>query len=245
MIKFFRRIRQKTLTENRFVKYLTYAFGEIILVVIGILIALQINNWNENRKLQKVELKLLVDLKANLESTLDKFVSDTLFNHNTVKQVRVIQRYVNQDLPYDNNLDQAFGSIGHWASPYPILSAYKTLQVKGLDIISNESLRNDIIDLYEFQYPLLNVDYDRTEWNAAQSVIYPIIAKNIRRETSESGLIAKPNDFEQLKHNDEFLNILELIISNREFGQMRYKSVMMKVKNLISSINEELKVRNN
>ena len=50
MIKFFRKIRQKMLTENKFNKYLIYAFGEIVLVVIGILIALQINTWNENKK---------------------------------------------------------------------------------------------------------------------------------------------------------------------------------------------------
>lgn len=57
MIKFFRKIRQRLVTENplaeragKFSKYLIYAIGEIVLVVIGILIALQINNWNENRK---------------------------------------------------------------------------------------------------------------------------------------------------------------------------------------------------
>ena len=49
MIKFFRKIRQKMLTENKFSKYLIYAIGEIILVVIGILIALSINTWNERR----------------------------------------------------------------------------------------------------------------------------------------------------------------------------------------------------
>ena len=48
MIKFFRKVRQKLLKENRFNKYVLYAIGEIVLVVIGILIALQINNWNEN-----------------------------------------------------------------------------------------------------------------------------------------------------------------------------------------------------
>lgn len=50
MIKFFRKIRQNLLMENKNWKYLKYAFGEIILVVIGILIALQINNWNDERK---------------------------------------------------------------------------------------------------------------------------------------------------------------------------------------------------
>jgi hypothetical protein len=51
MIKFFRKIRQKLLTENKFSKYLIYAIGEILLAVIGILIALRINNWNKELKL--------------------------------------------------------------------------------------------------------------------------------------------------------------------------------------------------
>ncbi|MFT7066002.1 MAG: hypothetical protein ACJAUO_001580, partial [Sediminicola sp.] len=62
MIKFFRKIRQKMLTENKFSKYLLYAIGEIILVVIGILIALSINNWNENRKESNLELEILSGL---------------------------------------------------------------------------------------------------------------------------------------------------------------------------------------
>ena len=56
MIKFFRKIRQRLLTENKFSKYLLYAIGEIILVVIGILIALQVNNYNEAKK-QEIKTK--------------------------------------------------------------------------------------------------------------------------------------------------------------------------------------------
>jgi hypothetical protein len=59
MIKFFRRIRQRLLTENKFSKYLIYAIGEIVLVVIGILIALSINNWTEEKKsIKRTNLKL-------------------------------------------------------------------------------------------------------------------------------------------------------------------------------------------
>jgi hypothetical protein len=59
MINFFRKIRKNLLMENKTGKYFKYAIGEIILVVIGILIALSINNWNENRKLKSSELKML------------------------------------------------------------------------------------------------------------------------------------------------------------------------------------------
>ena len=68
MIKFFRKIRQKMLTENKFSKYLLYAIGEIILVVIGILIALQININNEERKDRNKEKIILETLLSDLES---------------------------------------------------------------------------------------------------------------------------------------------------------------------------------
>ncbi|MBW2938512.1 hypothetical protein KXJ69_10360 [Aureisphaera sp. CAU 1614] len=66
MIKFFRKIRQKLLSENKFNKYFLYAIGEIFLVVIGILIALQINNWNEEKKINKSISDHLTILKQNL-----------------------------------------------------------------------------------------------------------------------------------------------------------------------------------
>jgi hypothetical protein len=62
MIKFFRKIRQGLLAENKFTKYLAYAFGEIILVVIGILIALQLHNWSDYKKERIAETKLLQNL---------------------------------------------------------------------------------------------------------------------------------------------------------------------------------------
>ncbi|MBK7372500.1 MAG: hypothetical protein IPJ09_13875 [Saprospiraceae bacterium] len=67
MIKFFRQIRQKLLEENAPSKYLKYAIGEIVLVVIGILIAFQINSWNENRKLAFAEMEFLEGIKTDLK----------------------------------------------------------------------------------------------------------------------------------------------------------------------------------
>jgi hypothetical protein len=70
MIKFFRKIRQKLVTENKFSKYLLYAIGEIILVVIGILIALSINNWSEKNKNRKQETQILLQLKEEYQENV-------------------------------------------------------------------------------------------------------------------------------------------------------------------------------
>ena len=80
MIKFFRKIRQKLIKENRFSKYLLYAIGEIILVVIGILIALSINNWNQER----IEI---VKLNGNLSYLLEDIDQNRLQLEN-LKKVR-------------------------------------------------------------------------------------------------------------------------------------------------------------
>ena len=68
MIKFFRKIRQRLLTENKFSKYLLYAIGEIVLVVIGIMIALEVNNWNQTRKQLDNEVQLYSKLYNDLNS---------------------------------------------------------------------------------------------------------------------------------------------------------------------------------
>jgi len=73
MIKFFRKIRQNLLMENKTGKYFKYAIGEIVLVVIGILIALQINNWNEKRGQEKTVKSIYSIIKSDLTNDIEKF----------------------------------------------------------------------------------------------------------------------------------------------------------------------------
>ena len=94
MIKFFRKIRQKTLTENKFSKYLLYAIGEIILVVIGILIALQINNLNEAKKTRTKEISYLKNIKTDLVITnleIEQYISNR--TERAISASNVIEHY--------------------------------------------------------------------------------------------------------------------------------------------------------
>ena len=242
MIKIFRKIRQRMLKENKTSKYLLYAIGEIILVVIGILIALQINNWNETRKVRGTEVALLGGLRSNLEATLLVFQEDTTFNAQTLFHLTRIQDHINRDLPYTSALDTSFGNLTLWASPYPILTGYKTLQTKGMDLVANDSLRNSIAMLYEFHFLVLSKDYDQSEWDVAQTMVHPLFAKHIRKNNISRGL-ARPNDFEQLKNNDEFSNVLSLLISKRKAGIGVYRETMDEIHQVIQNITIELDSR--
>ncbi|PTM10993.1 MAG: hypothetical protein DA407_02550 [Bacteroidetes bacterium] len=243
MIKFFRHIRKSLLMENKTGKYFKYAIGEIVLVVIGILIALSINNWNENRKLQHEELKLLFDIKTNLESNLTNFKNDTLRNHKDLADYIKIETYIKNDLPYNEELDTCFGRLTFWASPYIINTAYNSLQTKGLDLISNEVLKNAIVNMHEIELATIIQDYEATENDLMADIVTPFFAKHIRRLHEQNLMLSRPNDFESLKRNEEFKNILSMIIRQRKRGFEFFKDIMNSMDNLINDIDTELQSR--
>ena len=149
MIKFFRKIRQKLLTENKFSKYLLYAIGEIILVVIGILIALQINNNNELKKQRAKEVQFLKNLKSDLifeESELERYID---IRESIVNSAQIALEHFNGK-PIENI--QMFNfhtfNVGIWQEFQRNNNTFLELLNSGnLTIISNDSIKNGLLNL--------------------------------------------------------------------------------------------------
>ena len=97
MLRFFRSIRQRLLTDNKFSKYLLYALGEIALVMIGILLALQVNNWNEERKQRQVEIKYFGNLKNDLQADITRLDYMIEVAHKKVDASRNVKRKTDRD----------------------------------------------------------------------------------------------------------------------------------------------------
>ena len=108
MLHFLRNIRQRLLTENRFIKYLLYAIGEILLVVIGILIALQIDNWNENVNRKTAEQKALNNLHLDFEYNLSELKEVIEHNNRNLEACMKILNYLNDQLSskFETTADQ-------------------------------------------------------------------------------------------------------------------------------------------
>jgi hypothetical protein len=155
MIKFFRHIRQRLLSQNKLSKYLLYAIGEIILVVIGILIALQINNWNEERKINTSLRKALSALKSDL-------VQDTLLISEHLQEVNY-QYQLNESLR--ERIAQPRATVDtlfkitqnefnpNWNNPiYYNTNAYESMNNTGLVEIINDTLKAHIKDYYNGKF---------------------------------------------------------------------------------------------
>ena len=159
MIKVFRQIRQQLLMDNKTGKYFNYAIGEIVLVMIGILLALQVNNWNENRKRTKTEVKLLTELynDAKLDSVFFESRSSTLKKHLvTVNHLNNIHLGINEDSISKLLVDYEFIFD-------PSLAYQSTVEANfnnRIDAISNDEIKANL-RAYSLAYHYLKLHYER------------------------------------------------------------------------------------
>lgn len=166
MIKFFRKIRYNLMETGKTSKYLKYAIGEIILVVIGILIALQINNWNEFNKERENEKIILNEIRENLKFDLEDFESNIANLQNKIISAKTLLKIIDNKSDYNDSIGYFF----YYLKTYPHFSnksnGYNLLQSKGLDIIQNDSIRKRITDLYEDRYKyLITYEKERIDYN--------------------------------------------------------------------------------
>ena len=146
MIKFFRKIRQNQFMENKTGKYFKYAIGEIVLVVIGILIALSINNWNNQRLANKQMNSFLQAIKEDLKSDGLEFDSSIKFNKEQAEQKKNILKLSNFD---DLNIDSLFMVIRPRFSNYEInATTFDKVKSSGVTQISNNKELSENIYFY-------------------------------------------------------------------------------------------------
>ena len=179
MIKFFRHIRQNLIMKNQTGKYFKYAIGEIILVIIGILIALQINNWNENRLNSNKEIAILANIHKEFKKNkkqLDSVVKQHQFVYTNCE--KIIKKFPITSRPTKAELDslsyQLYWSYGGTTFNPSQTSINALVSTSSFDIIKNETLRdlliswNDLITDYQ-EEELRSRDYIINQYDAYMS----------------------------------------------------------------------------
>ncbi|VAV86190.1 hypothetical protein MNBD_BACTEROID02-226 [hydrothermal vent metagenome] len=255
MAKLFNGIREKIISEKpsvgRTTNYLKYAIGEIVLVVIGILIALSINNWNEHRKNANQELKLLQSFKIGLEKDLSD-IDVNISTHTTgVNSANLILNLLEKNQTYNDSLAKHFSYAMQPSTFVNSTSAFETLKSKGIDLISNENLRSQLINVYDAQYTF----FQKYEAQFLEEHVFGL--RNIFPSRFEESYIFNlesddflgeivPLNFENLKTDQEFLYYFKSI-KNRTylFVNYFYKNLRAHVVDLINEIEKEIEKNKN
>ncbi len=228
------------LNENKFSKYLLYAIGEIVLVVIGILIALGINNWNEQQKIAKEETSMLKELKNSISQDIQQLNSLKMQGEEDIVSADILINWLDNKVIYNDTLANHFPIItrtGQSKIFRPQNSTFRVLESKGIDLITNDGLKNQILNLYNIEYSHLNFVYD----NYRQNILdygRPI-ARTKFKVKGELGNM-EPNDNEELKTNSELYNVLKILkLSNNSINSI-IKEVLESCKKIQISIDNEI-----
>ena len=245
MIKFFKTIRKKLLDEGKIAKYLKYATGEILLVVIGILLALYLNNLNVQSQLKKDEIKILKEIKSNLISSMNSYIETIRSESDLLSKNELLLDHFNRSKPYSKQLDTAFGVYFWTVLSHPVTGAYENLKSKSLDLISNDSLRNHIS--YMFENEFTNIINSNELWanNLQVSISYPYHVNHFIRyfpkdKDSLNNEYAKPIDYQALIEDKSFLSINAEIITNRRWNINSLNELVARIQHLIDIIDDEL-----
>ncbi|HMC00661.1 MAG TPA: DUF6090 family protein [Flavobacteriaceae bacterium] len=240
MIKFFRNIRKKLLAEGKTTNYLKYAIGEIILVVIGILIALQLNNWNESRKERTVETSILNELISDLNSDLNSLHEDVELNKRAIRSNLLIHDHLSNNKEYHDSLDVHFGNIQYNTQFTVNTGGFENLKSRGFEIISNDSIRKAIIELQDRWYDYLFTIGNRNNViNFEQfSPKYQKYFTNFNNVFVENVVSFTPLNYEELKGNNQFLQL----ISYQKFINENTVQVLDNTINLINELISKIEV---
>jgi hypothetical protein len=239
MVKIFRKVRQNLLRENRVGKYLIYAIGEIILIVIGIMIAIQLNNWNENRKAKNKEIKVLKELRADLVQHLSDFEMN-IHNLEAWKNSNEIILYcMDNNIPYNDTLDNHFINLYRYFTFTINETTYNTLKQTGMDLISNDTLRKSISDLYANQFSHFRHLVDTYMIEHYNNYLKPLYMDAFL--TYDYPTSAKPKNYDQFIRHPKYKQVINFnIVICNNFLRIYQSRLKPNVEGLISAIDMEI-----
>ena len=244
MIKFFRKIRQNLLMENKTRKYFKYAIGEIVLVVIGILIALQINTWNEQLKKSKLKNEYVASLVNDLTKDTIQLNSRLSLNKQMIKDLALIKDDItNGNIKTIEGFITLFTSIK--GSGVRLINTYNTnsfnllISSGNIDLL-NKQLREDIMELnrlqkFQKEITASNRDYF-FNFMERISMKYPDLNNPFNTE-SINKLLWKGINLDELPRD------ITSYLGQREYTIVRYIELTQNVLSQTEKVLKQLKVR--
>jgi hypothetical protein len=265
MISFFRKIRQQLLSQNRITRYLIYAIGEIILVVIGILLALQINTWNQNRQDRKQEQQLLAQLEMEYNKNLEQLNSKIYIRKEMIKSCLKLLSYrkLESTIVDVDSLNFHLSRMTTRPTFNPVLGVTNELSNSGkLYLIKNAELRKELTSFESFLGDLS--EEEMVIFNLTENTLQPFLIQHyqmggvITQFLQDEDFMAiyslgdtnkeiplkelfQPADFKPYLYHPDLEDHIAIMISNTVYTNQQSEGVKEKIELILSLIKSETK----
>lgn len=223
---------------------------DVLVVIVGILIAFNLEQWRDSNNNKKTEIEVLKEFKRALSADLSEMRGNIRMHEYSILSSKIILKVIQENLPYHDSLDVCFAHTHAFTIFSGRVGPIEQLKNTNLAIVSNDGLRTDIISMYDEVYPRVRTveltikrdyeqlrDFDRLYFEA-YDVDHVSSNKNI---PPPFWGIMRPLRFTELKTNPEYAALLRARISN-QLGLLRghYKPMEKALVSLLDQIDQEL-----
>lgn len=224
---------------------------EVIVVILGILIAYNLEQWNDARKDKKREIEILKELKSAIDADIKEMKLNIEDHEASILSSKTILKVISENIPYHDSLDVYFSYTHAFTTFSGRVGPIEQLKNNNLEIISNDKLRLETISMYDEAYPRLKKvesiilrdyenlrDFDRLYFEAYN----PDGVSSSKNLATPFWGTMHPIHFNELIKNPEYTALLRAKISN-EMGLLsgHYKPIVQRLSNLHDQIGQELK----
>lgn len=213
--------------------------------MIGILLALQVNNWNEARKDRIKEMEILMEIKENIHQNSLRFQIEIEEEESVVRSINFILFNLNHHKVYHDSLDFHFLNAGYWPALVIKTSGYETLKSHGIELVRSTELKQAIIDLYEGSYREIE-EIVRVSENQAGNLIAPTFTEYFFTQPfvpSQKFEDARktPSDYKALLASQKFKNVISNWRHSRVVAIQLRKKAIKRNEAVVGQINQYLK----
>ncbi|PTM06105.1 MAG: hypothetical protein DA407_11975 [Bacteroidetes bacterium] len=253
MFRFFKTIRQKLVPFKGVQKYSLYAIGEIILVMIGILLALQVNNWNENRKSRQLEIGIYKEIKDDLSASLQDIENGIESHIDNLNQTVKLRDHLKSKELLNDSIVRYLINTNDDDQFFPKTTGFEGLKSVGLKTLTNDTLRQEITNLYQLGFvrvvgmgrdkaPVRNFEFMTTfiDKYVRLSDEFRKVESDISEGDSLIIFRREINNYDQLLNDDLLVLKLQEAISIRRFKLENYHRTAGWTRELEIAIDEEL-----
>ena len=235
----------KKILETLKLKWADYLL-EILVIIIGILVAFTLNDWNDSRKQRNREIELLKTINSDLARSLDDVRRDLEAHLQSSKSGYIFKQFLLSSQTFQDSMTVHYDILNDDRQSTPLTIGYESMKSIGTDIISNDSLRLKITHLYQIIFPRIIEAGQSTEKYDIRKLLYPYYKKHFTLSNERSDftgisetLVAykyKIISYEMLKDDNEFLIDLQksFVMRDRKiwlatWGVRRIEEVMLDI----------------
>ena len=215
-----------------------YAIGEVVLIVVGILIALAAADWNDRRVLREEELALLEELRTGLLQDLVAVESALEQVLGAERQLMSLQELLANPRPYDSSMDALFGAVYGNRIIFLNTATYETLKSVGLQTVTNDNLRLRIAKLFNHSYTVMQMN-NEIDMEINFELLRPYYLLNFRNlDITRS---ATPIDFDEVISDAYYHNVVDYRIAILRGNRItRYTVIVEEMREVLALLDDEL-----